>query len=329
MRIGFTYDLKDDYLAEGFSEEAVSEFDSLITIDAVADAIAGSGHETDRIGNYRVLMSRLLKGERWDLVFNICEGAFGSARESLVPALLDAYNIPYAFSSPLVHAVTLNKAITKHLLRDFGLPSTDFSVASSEADITEPADYPLFVKAVAEGTGKGITPGSIVNNRAELTERVKEITERFRQPAIIEPYLSGREVTVGVIGTGADAFVLGVMNIEITEKGDSPIHSYYNKINCDSCARYSLAEGAFADRCADIALEAHRRLDIHDASRADIRCDGSGAPFIMEINSLPGLMPSHSDLIILGELAGYPHRRIVELILESALRRKNANSHML
>ncbi|MDR2400038.1 MAG: D-alanine--D-alanine ligase [Deferribacteraceae bacterium] len=329
MRIGFTYDLKDDYLAEGLSEEAAAEFDSLITVNSIADAIRGIGHELCRIGNHRALMHALLNGGRWDIVFNICEGVHGSARESLVPALLDAYDIPYIFSSPLVHAITLNKGITKHILRDSGISVTPFSVAASACEIAEPAEYPLFVKTAAEGTGKGITPSSLVNNRAELTARVKELITHFQQPVIIEPYLGGREVTVGIIGTGSDAFCIGVMDIEITEKGDSPFHSYYNKINCASCARYTLAQGEFAEECALLALSAHRLLGICDASRIDIRCDNCGTPYIMEINSLPGLMPQHSDLIILGELAGYSHRRIVELILESGIRRSNANSHML
>jgi D-alanine-D-alanine ligase len=329
MRIGFTYDLKEEYLAEGFSEEEAAEFDSCVTIDAVAKAIEGCGHEVRRIGNHRALAASLLKGDRWDMLFNICEGVSGSARESLVPALLDAYNIPYFFSSPLVHAITLNKGVAKRLLRDLGVAVTPFSIAVSPDGITEPAGYPLFVKAVAEGTGKGVTPDSIVKNRAELSERVKELTEQFRQPVIIEPYLPGREVTVGIIGTGREAFAIGVMNIEITENGDSPIHSYYNKANCGSCAEYTLAEGEFAENCANLALAAHRLLGVYDASRVDIRCDGGGTPFVMEVNSLPGLMPRHSDLIILGELAGYSHSRIVELILESGIRRKNANSHML
>jgi D-alanine-D-alanine ligase len=329
MRIGFTYDLKDDYLSAGFSALEAAEFDSPITIDAISEAISECGHEVVRIGNHRALAAALLRGECWDMVFNICEGLYGSARESLVPALLDAYRIPYFFSTPLVHAITLNKAITKRLLRDLGAAVTDFSVARSPEDITEPAEYPLFVKAVAEGTGKGITPDSIVKNRAELAAKVKELTERFRQSVIIEPFLSGREVTAGVIGSGSDAFCLGVMNIEITEKGDSPIHSYYNKANCADCVKYTQAVGKFAEECAELALAAHRALDIRDASRVDIRCDSSGTPFIMEINSLPGLMPGHSDLIILGELAGYSYRQIIRLILQSGIRRKDANCHML
>ncbi|MDR2105202.1 MAG: D-alanine--D-alanine ligase [Deferribacteraceae bacterium] len=329
MRIGFTYDLKDDYLAAGFSEEEAAEFDSALTIDAVSDAITACGHELIRIGGHIPLMQALLKGERWDMVFNICEGVSGSARESLVPALLDAFNIPYFFSSPALHAITLNKAVTKHILRDFSISTTDFCLADSTQGIAEPADYPLFVKPAAEGTGRGVTPNSIVKNREELIKEVDYLIRCYRAPVIIEPYLSGREATVGILGSGEEAFPIGVLEIEITQRGDSPIHSYYNKANCESCVRYTLAEGEFATECAQLALTAHRLLGIDDASRVDIRADKFGRAYIMEINSLPGLMPRHSDLIILGELAGYSHRRIVELILESGIRRKDANSALL
>ncbi|GAB7140792.1 D-alanine--D-alanine ligase [Deferribacterales bacterium RsTz2092] len=326
MRVGFTYDLKDDYLKAGYSAEYTAEFDSELTIDAIAEALESLGHSVDRVGNFAALSARLvdskLGNSNWDIVFNICEGVRGFGRESLVPAMLDAYNIPYTFSGPLVHAITLNKAVTKIMLRAAGLPTTEHTLISSVDEIANPPfDYPVFIKAVAEGTGKSITPESKVNNGTELQERVKAMLTHFKQPVIVEPLLTGREVTVGIVGTGEWTQVVGVMNIGFTDKADSDFHSYFNKENCDEAAIYELAVDDYAQKCAILAVKAHKALGICDASRVDIRADGAGEPQIMEINSLPGLMPGHSDLILLGEMAGYSYGRIIEAIFESALMR--------
>ncbi|MDR2870175.1 MAG: ATP-grasp domain-containing protein, partial [Deferribacteraceae bacterium] len=326
---GFTYDLKDDYLKLGYSKEEAAEFDSLLTISAICSAVEKAGHTIERIGNVDVLYQKLLGdnsaiiNERWDFVFNICEGLRGSGRESLVPALLDSYQIPYTFSDPLTHAITLNKAVTKRLLKSEGIATTDFVLISSLTELDSMnLSYPCFVKPVSEGTGKGITPKSKVHNKAELAAQVTERLKQFKQPVLVEPFLTGREVTVGVLGTGANAFCLGVMNVGFTDKADSDIHSYYNKENCEFAAVYTPAKDEFAAKCADLALRAHRLLDIKDACRVDIRADEHGEPQIMEINSLPGLMPGRSDLILLAEMFDYSYQQVIEAIIKSAVERQ-------
>jgi D-alanine-D-alanine ligase len=108
MIIGLTYDLQQDYLDDGYTEEETAEFDSIVTIEAIEDVLHGMGFETERIGRASALMERLVQGDRWDLVFNICEGLHGLGREALVPALLEAFEIPCTFSDPLVCAMTLH-----------------------------------------------------------------------------------------------------------------------------------------------------------------------------------------------------------------------------
>ena len=130
MRIGFTYDLRDDYLRQGYSEEDTAEFDAAETIDAIESALRSLGHAVDRIGGVKPLAARLAAGDRWDLVFNYAEGMFGFAREAQVPALLDAFQVPYTFSDGLVFALTLHKGLTKHVVRGLGLPTPDFAVVS-------------------------------------------------------------------------------------------------------------------------------------------------------------------------------------------------------
>src|ERR1700733_176625 len=157
MRIGVTYDLRSDYLALGYGEEETAEFDAEETIAAVCDALGGLGQTPIRIGGIRPLAKALVAGERWDAVFNICEGLKGVSREAQVPALLEAYGIPYLFSDPLTLALALDKAMAKRVVRDCGVPTADFAVIESEADIAGVTlDFPLFLKPVAEGSGKGV-----------------------------------------------------------------------------------------------------------------------------------------------------------------------------
>jgi D-alanine-D-alanine ligase len=212
VKIGITYDLRDDYLAEGYGEEETAEFDHPVTIAAIEGALHILGHDTERIGHIRKLAEKLVAGEKWDLVFNIAEGLRGFGREAQVPALLEAYDIPYVFSDPLVLSLTLHKGMTKRVIRDLGIPTPDFTVVESPEEIERVAlPFPLFAKPVAEGTGKGVTAASKINDRAELERVCLLLLETFRQPVLIEAFLPGREFTVGIIGTGGEAFVPGVL----------------------------------------------------------------------------------------------------------------------
>ena len=214
MRIGVTFDLRADYLAIGYGEEETAEFDSEVTIAAICDALSDLGFVPDRIGNVTRLAERLTQGERWDGVFNFCEGLKGFAREAQVPSLLEAFDIPYVFSDPLTMALTLDKAMCKRIVRDCGVPTAEFSVLEKieDADKVELA-YPLFVKPLAEGSGKGINANSKVDDVEALKRTAAYLLQKFRQPVLVEKFLPGREFTVAIIGTGDDARVLGVSEI--------------------------------------------------------------------------------------------------------------------
>jgi D-alanine-D-alanine ligase len=214
MKIGLTYDLRDEYLAAGYSELETAEFDRADTVDSLESAIRSLGHETDRIGHVKQLVSRLAAGDRWDLVFNICEGLHGIAREAQVPALLEAFEIPCTFADPVVMAVCLHKGLTKTLVEKGGVPTPRFAVIEMPEDVLNvDLPYPLFAKPIAEGTGKGVTPASCISTRAELQDVCNQLLEQFQQPVLVETYLSGREFTVGILGTGDDARVLGTLEI--------------------------------------------------------------------------------------------------------------------
>lgn len=326
MLIGLTYDLKDDYLERGFSEADVAEFDSIETIDAIAAALASLGHECVRIGHVRSLAERLVAGERWDLVFNIAEGVEGFGRESQVPALLDAYGVPYTFSDPLVCALTLHKAMAKHVARGCGVPTPDFALVSSPDEAAAVVlELPLFVKPVAEGTSKGITAASLVRSRAELVSACATLLRDYRQPVLVERFLSGREFTVGILGTGAGARALATLEVRLRDSADHGVYSYRNKAHWRELVDYRLLEpGVLRDDVERVALAAWRCLGCRDAGRVDVRLDEHGTPQMLEVNPLAGLTPGHSDLPIMAALAGIEYRSLIGAIVECARERTGA-----
>jgi D-alanine-D-alanine ligase len=324
--VGITYDLREDYIKEGYTEEETAEFDQLSTIDAIDQTLRRLGFLTDRIGHVWNLTRRLARGDRWDIVFNIAEGMFGLGREAQIPALLDAYGIPYTFSDALVLGFTLHKGLTKHVLRDLGIPTPDFAVVAQESDIERiHLPFPLFVKPVAEGTGKGINVTSKVRSKRELRSLCRKLLKRYNQPVIVEIFLPGREFTVGIIGTGKDARAVAVLEIGLRAKAERGVYSYINKEYCEELVDYFLARDHEAMQAKKVALAAWRALGCQDSGRVDLRSDGSGQPHFLEVNPLAGLHPTHSDLPILCRLTGMSYRRLIRSIMDSALKRAASN----
>src|SRR5436305_1613416 len=183
LRIGLTYDHKEDYLAAGFSQEEVMEFDGEETIAGLERSLGELGHQVLRIGRGVDLARRLAAGERWDLLFNIAEGVRGRSREAQVPAVCEMFEQPYTFSDPLTCAVTLDKSLAKRVVRDHGLPTAPFALvdrpeAAAEVDLPPP----LFVKPVAEGSGTGVTRRSPSETREHLAPPCADRSGALPQP---------------------------------------------------------------------------------------------------------------------------------------------------
>jgi D-alanine-D-alanine ligase len=325
MKIGLTYDLRQDYLLNGMTEEETAEFDKADTIDAIERALREFGAETDRIGNIRSLTQRLTIGERWDLVFNIAEGLHGFGREAQVPALLDAYDIPYTFSDPLTLSLTLHKGMAKRVARDAGIPTPDFRTVENEADaLMVDLPFPLFVKPVAEGTGKGVSASSIVRTRKRLVSATRDLFLKYGQPVLVETFLPGREFTVGIVGTAKDAAAIGTMEVLFKKNAGPRVYSYENKEEWKKYIEYRVVDGQEAAEAAKVALDVWRVLGCRDAGRVDLRSDANGRPNFMEVNPLAGLHPEHSDLCILASKIGMPYRTLIHAIVTSALSRCTA-----
>jgi len=325
MKVGLTYDLRTEYLALGYDDQETAEFDRADTIDAIEGSLRALGHATERIGHVRDLARQLASGNRWDMVFNIAEGLRGFGREAQVPALLEAYDIPYTCSEPLVMSLSLHKGHTKRVIRDAGVPTAEFLVVEDGRQIGPPSfAAPYFVKPVAEGTGKGITPASIVGRLEDLGPRCVELIDAYRQPVLVEAFLPGREFTVGLLGTGAAAVAIGTIEVHLLAAAEPLIYSYQNKENCEELVEYRLvdaARDAAVGEAEAIALQAWRVLGGRDAGRIDIRCDARGKPQFMEVNPLAGMHPAHSDLPIICGLIGMSYQTLIEKIMASACRR--------
>lgn len=328
MNIGITYDLRREYLAAGYSQEETAEFDGVDTIDAIEATLQRLGYVTERIGQVRRLVGRLAQGARWDAVFNIAEGLHGFGREAQVPALLEACGIAYTFSEPLVLTMALHKGMTKHIVRDLGVPTPDFAVVETAAEVEAiPLPLPLFAKPVAEGSSKGISRASIIRTRAALHTVCADLLRRFRQPVLVETFVPGRELTVGIVGTGSQARALGVMEVVLLADAEPGVYSYANKALYETRVRYRLVGGELAREAMDVALRVWRGLGCRDGGRVDLRCDSRGEPLFLEVNPLPGLHPQHSDLPIMCRLLGIRYADLLGMLMTSALRRLGLADH--
>jgi len=277
------------------------------------------GYDTEPIGNTFQLIEALALRKRWDLVFNITEGLYGDGRESVVPAILDQYKIPYVFSGPVVMGLSLNKHLAKLIVSASGVPvSPGYLVSELEELKGLKLVYPLFVKPVSEGTGKGITEKSLVSSPHELKAMVEWILSEFHQPALVEEYLPGREFTVGIIGSGDEAVAIGGM--EVICANNLPYSVEVKENYLDYCT-YKRLGSEIVDECKSVALKAWKALNAVDAGRIDLKADRTGRICFIEANPLAGLNPVHSDLPILSRMYGIQYQTLMEMIMKAALKR--------
>ena len=328
MKIGLTYDLRSEYLAEGYSEEETAEFDREETVAAIEAALRADGHQTERIGRITALVQHLAAGKRWDLVFNIAEGLYGIAREAQIPALLDAYQIPYTFSDPAVLMLSLDKGLCKLVVREAGIPTPAHAVIRSPADLQQvDLPFPLFLKPLAEGTGKGFSAVSRVTDRPSLQDVARRLLERFHQPVLVERFLPGREFTVGILGTGDHARAIGTMEILLRPHAEAHAYSYINKEHYQELVEYRFPSAEDDPQVAQaerIPLAVWQTIGGRDAGRVDLRCDENGQPNFLEVNPLAGLHPVHSDLPLIAQAVGITFDELIHEIVASARQRISA-----
>ncbi len=329
MKIGLTYDLKTDEPGNGradLPDDLQEEFDSPATIEAIARVLRGLGHEVAKLGDGRELLERLL-ADPPEFVLNIAEGhGVSRSREARVPAVLEMLGIPYSGSDPLTLAATLDKDCAKRLVASAGV-TVPGGFVLGPGDPVEPSAlagqrFPLLVKPAWEGSSKGIRGKCLVHTPGELAEVVASLRRDHRQPILVEEFIDGDELTVGMVGNDPPE-IIGVMRV-LPNCTDTPfIYSLEVKRDFRRQVRYECPAALSADVTAAVeraARTAYRVLGCRDVSRVDFRLR-SGVPYFLEVNPLPGLNPESSDLVILAGLAGWPYERLIARILDAALRR--------
>jgi D-alanine-D-alanine ligase len=328
MRIGITYDLKIDCPPSGNEpDDFQEEFDSPVTIEAIASVLRGLGHEVTKLGNGRELLRQLLAAPP-DWVFNIAEGqGISRSREARVPAVLEMLGIPYTGSDPLTLAVTLDKDCAKRLAASEGIIVPASVLIRPHVSDQEVAhlDYPLpaVVKPAWEGSSKGIRNRCLVERADEVPAVVASLRRDHRQPVLVEEYIEGEELTVGVIGNDPPR-VLGIMRVVPQQAASRFIYSLEVKRDWQRQVRYECPAQltpAQTEAVATAALRAYRALGCRDVARIDFRMRG-GVPYFLEVNPLPGLNPESSDLVILSQGYGWTYAQLIEAIFQTALDRE-------
>lgn len=349
-RIALLYNLKQNAPWDPSAPpDALAEYDSVETVQAIEEALWAGGHQVIPLEGNEDLLNTLRQVTP-DLCFNICEGHRGDARESQVPALLEMLGLPYTGSKVLAHALSLDKAAAKHIWRDAGLPTAPFQVFRRGDEPLDPQlAFPLFVKPVREGTGMGINDLSVVHNQAELREQVCWVIQTYHQPALVESYLPGREFTVGLIGNtlapGEQRWhrpTAGSGQSLYDERGfhlfpvleiDASVSVGQGLYNAAAKSYLPGEEGAPLYLCpADIptaleiemkqlAVAAFEAIGALDVSRVDFRLGADGRPYLLEINTLPGLNPVVSDLCIMARAEGMPYPVLINEIVYLAAER--------
>lgn len=334
MRIGLTYNLKPEILPSADDPiDRYEEFDSEETVAAIAASLRRLGHEVERLGWGPTLLDALLRrdGVRLDGVFNLAEGLGGRGRESQVPALLEMLAIPNTGSDPVALALALDKGLAKVFAADHGIATAPFVIVGADEPLGRvDLRYPLFAKPVAEGSSMGIRNTSVCRNHAELAALVDQLQRDYHQPVLIEEFLSGDEFTVGVLGNGDAAEVVGLMQVLPRHPGGDFVYSLEVKRDYENQVVYRMTDELLASDAhspaslqaiRQLALDAHKVFACRDLSRVDIRCDRDGEPNFIEINPLPGLNPIHSDLVIIARGHGWDYHRLIARIVAVAAER--------
>ncbi|MEZ4814567.1 MAG: ATP-grasp domain-containing protein [Bdellovibrionota bacterium] len=324
LRVGFTYNEKR--LTPGMDPltDLEAEFDAPKTLEAIRNAIRKQGHEVIDFEATSDLPAKLGSADV-DLVFNIAEGLRGRNRESQVPALLDMMGIPYTGSDATTLAVTLDKGLAKKVVAEAGvLTPAAFLMLDAKEKIPSKLTYPLMAKPVAEGSSKGIYATSVVHSEKELRELVAMLVERYKQPALVETFVGGREFTVALLGEKRPK-VLTPMEIIFLDKGiTSPVYSYEYKLDFEKHIRYETSPVFTPKQKTQIetyARKAFMALGCRDVARIDFRMDLEGNPYFLECNPLPGLTPGWSDLCLISEAGGMAYDTLIQEILSPAIRR--------
>jgi D-alanine-D-alanine ligase len=324
VRVGLVYNLKRVKPEIDGEKDQEAEFDSPKTVQAIHDAIASYGHEVIDIEANTELGTEL-GTTPVDVVFNVAEGMHGRNREAHVPAICELMQIPYTGSDPATLSIALDKALAKRFVRNHGIGTPDFFLMRTGKErLPKDLRFPLIVKPVAEGSSKGVFAASVVENEAELRELARDVAGRYKQPALVEEFLTGREFTVGLLGETRPRVLPPMEIVFLDPENKRPVYTFAHKQDWNTEIRYdhpAILDPHLARELERAARGSFAALGCRDVARIDFRLDARGRVNFIECNPLPGLSPGWSDLCLISESAGMDYRTLIGEILAPALRR--------
>jgi len=327
MRVGLSFDLKEAVvLKHAAPDDALEEYDSPTTIEYIRRAIESLGHSTVKLGGGPDFMRNILN-EKVDIVFNIAEGrGTYRSREAQVPAILEMLDMPYVGSDPECLSVSLDKPLTKKLARLAGIPTPDWRIVADQSELKELSwagfPFPAIAKPAFEGSSKGIHANSLVDSPEEAKRTIGEMLEQYRQPVMIEQFIDGDEITVGMLGN-SPAKVLGMMRIIPRKQSNRFVYTVEVKRDWKNLVDYECParlKEATSEKIKAFSLKTFEMLGCRDFSRIDFRVSADGIPYMLEINPLPGL-GDYSDLIIMAVKLGWKHEALIAAVFNAALER--------
>ena len=338
MRVGIAFDLKADHAAPADApDDLYEEFDNPVTVQSIADALRSAGLTVTELGNGKRLLAALLQSPP-DFVFNIAEGVgISRNREARVPAVCEMLGIPYTGSDPLTLAVALDKEMTRRIVADtevalpkgfvLAKPADSYDGDGSELSATlieNELSLPVIAKPVCEGSSKGIRNRCLIDSLEQFGPTVVELWSSYKQAVLVEEFIVGEEVTVGIVGNDPPR-VLGAMRVVPNKSTDRFVYSLEVKRNWEELVTYECPPKLPADvlnRIERSALEVYATVGCQDVARIDFRIR-DGVPFFIEINPLPGLNPISSDLILISKAMGVSHSELILRIFNAAVARQS------
>jgi D-alanine-D-alanine ligase len=347
MKVALLANLKKNAPSwEGMSPDQWDDLDSEKTIEGIMAALEGNGHDVTFLEGNLSLADKLPKLKP-DICFNICEGHFGDAREAQVPAILEMLRIPYTGSRVLTLALALDKPMTKRVLAYHELPTPPFQSFERLTEELDPSlKFPLFVKPSREGTGMGVSAESIVHDETQLRGQLRRMFERYDQPALVERFIQGREITMGVIGNliapvarriPADEEAPRVskglhffppLEVDMAKYPEEEMGVYTNRIKVEMAESFNYLcpapiEPELLEQLRWLTAAVFRVTDCLDVARVDFRLDQNDGnkPCILEVNPLPGLNAGYSDLCIEAAADGWTYEQLINRILDEAAER--------
>ena len=309
------------------SEEAMKEGEQKQkTVEEVKKILSTKYHCISLIAEENIIEK--LKAEKVDLVFNLCNGLQGDSKLAQIPALLEFSGIPYTGSSILGHALAINKVCSSEIFRTANIPTPDFTSIYSLKDLDDlKIKFPILIKPNDEGSSRGIHQDSLVFNMEDLRKKLEEELKIYNPPVMLNEYIEGREFSIGIIGNGQDIMVLPIQEVDLSNlPGDlSRFYSFEVKAYYKDKTLYHIPANLSEEEkilLRNTAIKAYNALRLKDYGRVDIILK-DGIPYVLEINSLPGLMKGKSALYRMSEANNFGYESLVLKIVETAIKRYN------